>query len=106
MTKNINKTRLNTCIEMNEKTRSDRDKLLNCLLNAKEQGVEFLWIRELSRRTGINLGTVNWILYRYLYPDYIDFPEVDALLEKGLKIRPVRIKESAYKKLNKAKSKL
>ncbi len=64
-----------------------------------EDGLEFLWIREITRRTGLNMGTVTWVLYRYLTPDYVEFPEVDALLQKGLKIRPIKLKDNIYNQM-------
>ena len=82
-----------------EKTKRNRDRILECLAKAKAEGTEFLWIREISRRTGINLGTVTWILYRYLYPTYVDFPHADPLIESGLKIRPVKLKDSVFNKM-------
>lgn len=85
---------------MEEKTLGDRNKILRCLAKARaEEGLEFLWIREITRRTGLNMGTVVWILYRYLTPDYVDFPAVDALLQKGLKIRPVKLKDKIYEQM-------
>lgn len=82
-----------------QKTKMYRYRILRCLAEAKAKGHEFLWIRELARRTGINMGTVNWILYRYLYPEYIEFPNVDPLLEKGLKIRPIKLKDSVFEQI-------
>jgi len=64
-----------------------------------EEGLEFLWIREITRRTKLNMGTVTWVLYRYLTPDYVEFPEVDALLQKGLKIRPIKLKDKIYEQM-------
>ena len=86
--------------KMKAKTKNDRNKILRCLAKARaEEGLEFLWIREITRRTGLNMGTVTWILYRYLTPDYIEFPEVDALLQKGLKIRPIKLKDQIYEQM-------
>jgi len=65
----------------------NRNKILKCLAESRAEGTEFLWLRSIARRTGVNLGTVNWIVYRYLYPDYIEFPHADELIEQGLKIR-------------------
>ena len=74
-------------------------RILKCLAEARAEGTAFLWIRGIARKTGINLGTVNWILYRYLYPDYVEFPEADALIEQGLKIRPIRLKDEVFERM-------
>jgi len=85
---------------MDKKTKLNRDKMLTCLAEARaKEGMDFLWIREIVRRTGINMGTVTWILYRYLTPDYVEFPQADPLIEKGLKIRPIRLKDSIFNKM-------
>jgi len=85
---------------MEEKTLKQRNLILRCMAKARaEEGLEFLWIREITRRTELNMGTVTWILYRYLTPDYVEFPEVDALLQKGLKIRPIKLKDNIYEQM-------
>jgi len=85
------------CIEMELKTQKQRNLILRTLAKARaEEGLEFLWLREITRRTELNMGTVSWILHRYLAPDYVEFPQVDALLERGLKIRPIKLKDRIY----------
>lgn len=84
---------------VSESIKQNRDKILKCLAKARAEGNEFLWIREIARRTGINLGTVIWILDRYLYPDHIEYPATDDLLSKGLRIRPIRLKDSVFNKM-------
>jgi|TARA_Y100000310_G_scaffold342866_1_gene447957 hypothetical protein len=85
---------------MEEKTLKQRNLILRTMAKARaEDGLEFLWIREITRRTGLNMGTVTWVLYRYLTPDYVEFPEVDALLQKGLKIRPIKLKDNIYNQM-------
>jgi len=81
------------------KTKKDRDKILKCLAEAHAEGAPFLWVREISRRTKINLGTVTWILYRYLHPNYVEFPAADPLIEQGLKIKPIKLKDEIFEKM-------
>jgi hypothetical protein len=86
--------------KMNEKTLKQRNLILRTMAKARaEDGLEFLWLRELTRRTGLNMGTVGWVLHRYLSPDYIEFPEVDALIQHGLKIRPIKLKDKIYEQM-------
>jgi len=83
----------------NKTTIKNRNKILQCLAEGRARGQEFMWMRSISRETGINLGTVSWILYRYLHPDYVEFPGADSLIEQGLKIRPIRIKDEVFQKM-------
>jgi len=83
---------------MQKKTEAHLKNILKALAEAKAAGEGFLWIRELSRRTKLNPATVTWCIHRYLW-DKIEFPDVDALLSKGLKIQPVTIKEEVYQEL-------
>jgi hypothetical protein len=77
----------------------NRNKILKCLAEARAEGTEFLWLRSIARRTGINLGTVNWIVYRYLFPDFVEFPQTDELIEQGLRIRPIRLLDEVFEKM-------
>ncbi|MFH1425049.1 MAG: hypothetical protein ABIG20_05295 [archaeon] len=86
---------------MNQTTKKNFNRIVKCLYDAKKEGSEFLWVREIERRTQINMGTVVWILYRYLNPEYIDMPETDDLISKGLKIQPIKLKDSVFDKLAK-----
>lgn len=84
---------------MNKTTKQNFNKIIRCLFDARKEGTEFLWVRELERRTNINMGTVVWILYRYLNPVYVEMPEADDLIAKGLKIQPIRLRDEVFEKI-------
>jgi len=87
---------------VNKRTKTrvkNMQKILICLADSRARGQEFMWMRSIARHTNINLGTVSWIIYRHLAPDYIEFPEADPLIEQGLKIRPIRLKDDIYDQL-------
>lgn len=83
---------------MQNKTKQHLKEIIRILAEAKGRGESFLWIRELSRRCKLNPATVTWCIHRYLLQE-IEFVEVEPLIEKGLKIQPIRIKEEIYQKL-------
>ena len=89
---------------MQKKTEEHLKNILKTLAEAKMAGEGFLWIREVSRRTKLNPATVTWCIHRYLW-DKIEFPETDSLLEKGLKIMPVALKEEVFQDLIKRQNK-
>lgn len=82
-----------------KKTKKDRDRILECLAEAHADGIPFLWIREVARRTGINLGTVIWVMDRYLYPKYVEYPGAESLIERGLRIKPIKLKDSVFNRM-------
>ena len=89
---------------MQKKTEDHLKNILKVLAEAKAAGEGFLWIREISRRTKLNPATVTWCIHRYLW-DKVEFQEVDALLERGLKIQPLAIKEDVYNEIMDRQSK-
>jgi len=83
---------------MQKHTKNVLKTILKTLAEAKLSGEGFLWIREISRRTKLNPATVTWSIHRYL-SDKVEFMSVDPLIEKGLKIQPIRIKEEALQEI-------
>ena len=90
---------------MQKHTEQHLKNILKALAEAKMAGEGFLWIRELSRRVKLNPASVTWCIHRYLW-DKIEFQEVDALIEKGLKIQPISIKEEVFKEIMNKKQEL
>jgi len=65
----------------------------SALLRARqEEGVNWLWVREIARRAGLHPEIVRRILYSHLR-EVIEELDVELLLDKGLRIRPVRLKD-------------
>ena len=58
----------------------------------QEEGIDWLWIREIARRAQMHPEIVRRTLYSHLR-EAIEELDVDLLLEKGLRIRPVRLKD-------------
>lgn len=83
---------------MQKHTEEHLKNILKVLAEAKATGEGFLWIREVSRRCKLNPATVTWCIHRYLW-DKVEFQEVDALLERGLKIQPVTIKDEVFNEI-------
>jgi len=83
---------------MHKGTETKVKTLLKVLVDAKSAGEGFLWTRELSRRTKMNPATISWITNRYLW-DKLEFMEVDPLIEKGLKIKPLTLKQEVYEEI-------
>ena len=66
-------------------------KVLTVLLQAQREGTSWLWVREIARRTKLHPEVVRRVVDGYL-SNAIESAEVDPLLEKGLRIRPVMLK--------------
>jgi len=65
----------------------------SALLRARqEEGVNWLWVREIARRAGLHPEIVRRVLHSYLR-ETIEELDVELLLDKGLRIRPVRLKD-------------
>lgn len=68
-------------------------KVYQTMLYARqEEGLRWLWIREIARRADLHPEIVRRILYTYLR-EAIEELDVELLMEKGLRIRPVQLKE-------------
>jgi len=72
--------------------------ILTVLAQAKKSGEGFLWIREVARRAKINPASAKWLIEHYLW-DQIEFMNVDPLLERGLKLKPLTLTENAYQQI-------
>lgn len=83
---------------MQKGTENHLKNILKALAEAKAAGESFLWIRELSRRCELNPATVTWCIHRYLW-EKVELVETDSLLEKGLRLQPVRIRDDVFQEI-------
>ena len=59
-----------------------------------DDGIQWLWVREIARRAEMHPETVRRILSSYMR-EIVDELDVELLLSKGLRIRPVRLNSRA-----------
>ena len=67
-------------------------KILHVLVRAKKQGRDWLWIREIARLSKLHPEIVRRALDTDLR-EAIEEVDVEPLLAKGLRIRPVMLKD-------------
>ncbi len=56
-----------------------------------DDGIQWLWVREIARRAEMHPETVRRILNSYMR-EIVEELDVELLMSKGLRIRPVRLK--------------
>lgn len=61
------------------------------VLDALREGGD-VHLRGIAKITGLPIGTVNWIVNSYLYPDFVD---ITPYSEFGFKAKVVRLKREA-----------
>jgi len=56
-----------------------------------DDGIQWLWVREIARRAEMHPEIVRRILNSYMR-EIVEELDVELLMSKGLRIRPVRLK--------------
>ena len=59
-----------------------------------DDGIQWLWVREIARRAEMHPEIVRRILNSYMR-EIVEELDVELLMSKGLRIRPVRLKNRA-----------
>jgi len=69
--------------------------ILKSLQNSHLREEPFTWVRAISKDTGLHPEIVNRMLENEL-KNHVEIVESDALIERGLKIKPIRLKPGSY----------